>query len=132
MQDSGSLIKTRTFQVNHCHNIHILNNRLIHLSTTFKVIRLTVRNSLRVCCTISFHCPNFHLTQTLSTEQLTTKRLLSNETVWPVERAWIFSSVAVAGTHHPNSNSIIKCFTETTIVCVRKPRKPASERASQA
>src|SRR4051812_48586125 len=51
------------------HHVLAFDDGLVHTGPAQHVIRLHSQELLQsIRCTVSFHCPHFHLTQTLTTE----------------------------------------------------------------
>ena len=72
------------FRYTSSRDVITFNDRFIRFGASNDIIRFNGKQFLQdVGSTISFQCPNLHLTKTLTTElSLTTKRLLGDEGVW--------------------------------------------------
>jgi len=71
-----------------------LDDGLVNLGAAIHVIGLRRQQLLQdVSRAVSFQRPNFHLTKALTAElRLAAQRLLGDQRVGPIERAWILSS----------------------------------------
>src|SRR5690554_4339830 len=98
-----------------------LNDRFIDTRTTLNVVRFDRQKLLqRVGCAVGLDGPDFHLSETLTTElRLTAERLLGHQAVRPdgtcvdliVNKVIEFEHV-----HHSNRNIFVECLTGASVI----------------
>src|SRR6185312_2806998 len=102
-------------------NIISFHNCFISFCSSDNIIRFKCQQLLEnIRCSVSFQCPHFHFTKSLSTKLcLTTKRLLSNQTVWPDRTSMhlvIHHVVQLNNVDDSNGSLLIETLTGFSIV----------------